>query len=63
MLKVATAQFENVSGDKEITIANLNPEALENAGGSRYIKARRPDLYKEILSQDHDPEQKVVWMK
>lgn len=42
--------------------ATLVPEKLTLAGGHRYIKARRPDLYKNILSQDHHPEQKVVWL-
>ena len=32
------------------------------AGGNRYIKARRPSLYKDILGQDHQSEQKVVWL-
>jgi hypothetical protein len=36
---------------------------LSLAGGHRYLKARRPDLYKEILSQDHEPELKVVWLE
>ncbi len=43
-------------------IATLTPDKLTLAGGYRYIKARRPDLYKEILGKDNVPEQKVVWM-
>ncbi len=54
---------ECTSFDDEFAIAILNPDALTKAGGSRYIKARRPDLYKDVLGQDHDSEQKVVWMK
>lgn len=54
---------ECTSFDDEIAIATLNPDALTKAGGSRYIKARRPGLYKDVLGQDHDSEQKVVWMK
>lgn len=50
--------FEN-----ESAIATLNPDALTKAGGSRYIQARRPELYKDIIGQDHQSEQKVVWMK
>ena len=38
------------------------PEKLTQAGGFRYIKARRPDLYRDIIGKDHTPEQKVVWM-
>ena len=41
--------------------ATLSPEKLTQAGGYRYMKARRPDLYKGIIGQPHKPEQKVVW--
>lgn len=43
--------------------ATLTPEKLMQAGGHRYLQARRPDLYKNIVGQDHQPEQKVVWLK
>jgi len=46
----------------DIAIATLNPEKLKQAGGSRYRQARRPELYKDIIGQDHTPEQKVVWL-
>ncbi len=49
-------------GDDIVTTA-LVPEKLIQAGGHRYIKARRPDLYKHIIGADHTPEQKVVWLK
>jgi predicted amidohydrolase len=42
--------------------ATLTPEKLTQAGGYRYLKARRPDLYKDIIGQDHIPEQKVIWL-
>jgi predicted amidohydrolase len=42
--------------------ATLTPEKLSQSGGSRYIKARRPDLYKTIIGMDHTPEQKVIWL-
>ncbi len=45
-----------------IAVATCTPEKLQQAGGYRYRKARRPDLYKAILGQDHTPEQKVVWL-
>ena len=48
-------------GDDYVS-ATLTPEKLEQAGGSRYIKARRPELYKNIIGQDHTPEQKVIWI-
>lgn len=48
-------------GDDYVS-AILTPEKLEQAGGSRYIKARRPELYKNIIGRDHTPEQKVIWI-
>jgi predicted amidohydrolase len=49
-------------GDDFVTAA-LTPEKLTQAGGYRYLKARRPNLYKNIIGADHTPEQKVVWLK
>lgn len=48
-------------GDDFVT-ATLTPEKLTQAGGYRYKKARRPDLYRNIIGQKHTPEQKVVWL-
>ncbi|QDK79892.1 nitrilase [Spirosoma sp. KCTC 42546] len=48
-------------GDDFVT-ATLTPEKLTQAGGHRYIKARRPELYRDIIGQAHQPEQKVVWL-
>ncbi len=50
------------SFDDDFVIASITPEKLKQAGGYRYIKARRPDLYKDIISQEHKAEQKVVWL-
>ena len=50
------------SFNDEFVIATLTPDKLTRAGGHRYIKARRPDLYKDVIGQDNVPEQKVVWM-
>ncbi|WP_295129170.1 nitrilase family protein [uncultured Chitinophaga sp.] len=47
----------------EFVIATLTPEKLTQAGGHRYIKARKPELYKNIIGQENISEQKVVWMK
>ncbi len=44
--------------DNDITIATLTPEKLQAAGGTRYINARKPALYSDILSQAHVSEQK-----
>ncbi|WP_121356980.1 nitrilase family protein [Flavisolibacter nicotianae] len=46
----------------DLAIATLVPEKLRQAGGYRYKKARRPDLYRDIIGQAHTPEQKVVWL-
>jgi len=51
------------SFDNEIAIATLTPEKLTDAGGHRYINARRPELYGDIIAAPHQSEQKVVWMK
>jgi predicted amidohydrolase len=48
--------------DDEIAIATATPAKLTDAGGYRYIKARRPKLYSDIIAQPHQPEQKVVWL-
>jgi predicted amidohydrolase len=46
----------------QFVIATLTPEKLERSGGHRYIQARRPQLYRDIIGQDHTPEQKVIWL-
>ncbi len=46
----------------EYVIATLTADKLEKAGGYRYIKARRPELYADILGQPHVAEQKVAWL-
>jgi len=50
------------SFDDSFASAILTPEKLTQAGGFRYIQARRPELYREIIGQEHQSEQKVVWM-
>lgn len=49
--------------DNDLVTATFYPEKLKQAGGYRYRKARRPDLYGAILAQPHKAEQKVAWMK
>ncbi|NHA03931.1 nitrilase [Mucilaginibacter sp. HC2] len=48
--------------DNEITIANIHADKLTLAGGYRYIKARKPELYGDIIGKAHQSEQKVVWI-
>lgn len=51
------------SFDNEFVVATLTPQKLTDAGGHRYINARRPELYGDIIAALHHAEQKVVWMK
>lgn len=48
--------------DDSFVTATITPEKLVQAGGNRYIKARRPDLYSDIIGQAHNSVQKVVWL-
>ena len=50
------------SFDDSFVTTTIVPEKLVQAGGYRYIKARRPELYKDIIGQTHKSEQKVVWL-
>jgi predicted amidohydrolase len=54
------AECQNL--DNDITLALLTPEKLTQSGGYRYRKARRPELYKDIIGQPNASEQKVVWL-
>ncbi|MES3016672.1 MAG: nitrilase family protein [Bacteroidota bacterium] len=49
--------------DDSIVTATITPDKLTQAGGHRYRKARRPDLYRDIIGKDHQPELKVVWLE
>lgn len=49
--------------DNEFVIAELSPDLLTKAGGYRYIEARRPELYKDIIGKPHESRQKVSWLK
>jgi predicted amidohydrolase len=46
----------------DVTTATLDPTTLVKAGGYRYKKARRPDLYRDIIGKPHQPDQKVAWL-
>lgn len=48
--------------ENDIVVAELSPDTLTNAGGFRYRRARRPELYKAILDQPNESEQKVAWL-
>ncbi|MEX0769853.1 MAG: nitrilase family protein [Balneolaceae bacterium] len=49
--------------DDDVVTALFTPEKRIRAGGYRYKKARRPDLYKDIIGQPHNPDQKVAWLE
>ena len=49
-------------GDDYVT-AVITPEKLTQAGGYRYLQARRPELYRDIIGKPHKSEQKVAWLK
>lgn len=46
----------------DLVIAEITPDKLINAGGYRYKKARRPELYRDIIGQAHVSEQTVAWL-
>ena len=50
------------SFEDSFVTATLTPEKLVQAGGHRYLKARRPELYRDIIGQEHASEQKVAWL-
>jgi len=50
------------SFDNSFTTAIVTPEKLIQAGGYRYIQARKPELYKDIIGQKHTPVQNVAWL-
>jgi predicted amidohydrolase len=47
----------------EYVIATITEDKLNLAGGYRYMKARKPELYRDIIGKPHVPEQKVSWME
>jgi predicted amidohydrolase len=49
--------------ENELVVAEITEEKLTAAGGFRYLEARRPDLYRDIISREHESRQKVVWLE
>jgi len=47
----------------EYAMATITADKLTKAGGYRYLNARRPELYREIIGKPHLSEQKVSWME
>jgi len=50
------------SFEDSFVIAEITPDKLTQAGGYRYTKARRPELYGDIIGRPHKSEQNVVWV-
>jgi predicted amidohydrolase len=50
------------SFDNSFVTATLTYEKVKMAGGTRYINARKPELYRDILGKTHKAVQKVSWM-
>lgn len=49
--------------DDDIASSVLISDKLTRAGGYRYIQARRPLLYSQIIGQEHIPQHKVAWLQ
>lgn len=47
----------------DFVMATCTEDKLTLAGGYRYMKARRPSLYREIIGGTHIPEQQVSWLE
>ena len=50
------------SFDDSFATATITPQKLCNAGGYRYMNARRPELYKDIIGQNHKSELNIAWL-
>lgn len=53
------AECRNLGDD--IASVVITPEKIPQAGGSRYISARKPEMYRDIIGKDHTSNQKVIW--
>lgn len=50
------------SFEDSFVIATCTRDKIGKSGGHRYMKARRPSIYGDIIGRPHSPEQKVVWL-
>jgi len=53
---------ECTSFDDSFVSVAIQADKIEKSGGHRYMNARRPDLYRDIIGQEHIPQQKVIWL-
>lgn len=54
------AECRNLGND--IAIGTITEQKLNDAGGKRYINARRPELYKDILGKAHHSDLSISWL-
>lgn len=47
---------------EDMAVAVCTKDKLKMAGGYRYRQARRPDLYRDIINQEHRSDHKVSWI-
>jgi len=48
--------------DNDIAIGTCVYNKITDCGAIRYKKARRPNLYRDIIGMENIPEQKVIWL-
>lgn len=51
------------SFDDSLVTTTITYEKLTKAGGYRYINARRPEMYRDIIAKQHQSKQTVVWLQ
>ncbi len=51
------------SFDDSIAIATITKDKIALSGGFRYMNARRPELYKDVIGKEHKSRFKPVWIK
>jgi predicted amidohydrolase len=54
---------ESHSFDDEIIIATATDDKLTLAGGNRYTRARRPELYRDILGAPNQSRTEPIWIR
>ncbi len=56
-------QVEVRSFDDDVALATLTKAKIESSGGWRYRKARRPELYRDIIGRENQSDTTPVWLK
>jgi predicted amidohydrolase len=56
-------QVEVRSFDDDVALATLTKAKIESSGGWRYRKARRPELYRDIIGRENLSDTTPVWLK